>query len=641
MSFSVEQLRAIVARASTLAERLERETVMIDDDDCAVVGRRFDRWAALTCRNDMEAVHRLLGWDGLSIANFRKALGPVRLNPSAALPQWAHTLQAAVECADCTPADGRGDAPIEAFVQLAQRQLATSAGAAYALLDDAAHAALARDLRTRLTSQGARAWQWRSTLRRRRPGPAALTDFMDHYPMLARLLATQVNQWIASHTEFLERLQTDRQALGPTFAGGADPGTVVAISPALSEPHHDGRQVLGLGFESGLKLVYKPRSIAMEAAFRRLLNWLDQRGSPMSFRTPLFLQRPAYGWIEFVSAQPCHDAQEAHRYFERAGALLCLVHVLEGMDVHQENLIACGEHPVLIDLETLLHPRPAQPIGAADSAPTKIENQALEHSVLRTGMLPYSESFFDYHLPEDISGLGGSAASGAAYFADSGHDAHAESIGPTRGANLPFRDARVLRPEDHEEPLVAGFSRMYWFLDEHRERLLADDGPLPWLAAAEARFLFRDTRTYALLCERLWHPPYLRDGADWSIEMAVLYRAAARLRDRPSYWPLVRIEMAALQQVDVPVFTVSPAAAVVRTQVGDTVGDLFEASSLSLVRRRIAGLCKDDMERQVDFIRRSLSRARSGGGAGPPAMPMDESAHADVSSGFLIGRTAQ
>jgi lantibiotic modifying enzyme len=182
---------------------------------------------------------------------------------------------------------------------------------------------------------------------------------------------------------------------------------------------------------------------------------------------------------------------------------------------------------------------------------------------------------------------------------------------------------------------------MYWFLDEHRERLLADDGPLPWLAAAEARFLFRDTRTYALLCERLWHPPYLRDGADWSIEMAVLYRAAARLRDRPSYWPLVRIEMAALQQVDVPVFSVSPAAAVVRTQVGDTVGDLFEASSLSLVRRRIAGLCKDDMERQVDFIRRSLSRARSGGGAGPPAMPMDESAHAGVSSGFLIGRTAQ
>jgi lantibiotic modifying enzyme len=183
---------------------------------------------------------------------------------------------------------------------------------------------------------------------------------------------------------------------------------------------------------------------------------------------------------------------------------------------------------------------------------------------------------------------------------------------------------------------------MYGFLCEHREGLLADDGPMLWLAAGEARFLFRDTRTYALLFERLWHPPYLRDGVDWSIEMAVLYRAAARLSKRPSYWPLVRTEMAAMQQLDVPLFTVPPAAAVVRTQAGDTVADMFEASSLHCVRRRIAGLCRDDMEKQFDFIRQSLSRARSVG-VRPPAMPMmlEESAHAVASSGSLTGRTAQ
>ena len=43
-------------------------------------------------------------------------------------------------------------------------------------------------------------------------------------------------------------------------------------------------------------------------------------------------------------------------FFRRAGAWLALLHVFAATDMHQENMIACGDHPVPIDLETILQP---------------------------------------------------------------------------------------------------------------------------------------------------------------------------------------------------------------------------------------------------------------------------------------------
>ena len=40
------------------------------------------------------------------------------------------------------------------------------------------------------------------------------------------------------------------------------------------------------------------------------------------------------------------------RFYRRQGALLALLYALEATDFHAENLIASGEFPVLIDLET-------------------------------------------------------------------------------------------------------------------------------------------------------------------------------------------------------------------------------------------------------------------------------------------------
>ena len=49
----------------------------------------------------------------------------------------------------------------------------------------------------------------------------------------------------------------------------------------------------------------------------------------------------------------------------RQGGYLAILYALEATDFHFENLIAAGEQPVLIDLETLFHPRERRSEGAA------------------------------------------------------------------------------------------------------------------------------------------------------------------------------------------------------------------------------------------------------------------------------------
>ena len=133
----------------------------------------------------------------------------------------------------------------------------------------------------------------------------------------------------------------------------------------------------------------------------------------MAFTALQVLDRPGYGWVEYVRSAPCSNEEVARRYYLRAGMLLCLVHVLKGTDFHFENLIACGEQPVLIDVETLMYPDPRSSLESRNvTGQTEAEN-LLASSVLRTGLLPAWEGSPDGKVFDTgaFSGAGEQASS--------------------------------------------------------------------------------------------------------------------------------------------------------------------------------------------------------------------------------------
>src|SRR6185437_940245 len=162
-----------------------------------------------------------------------------------------------------------------------------------------------------------------------------------------------------------------------------DPGVLQEAHMGAGDAHRQGRSVIRLTFSSGFKLIYKPRSLSIDNHFYALLRWLNEQGAQPTFRALRVIERAEYGWVEFVESQTCDSPEEIARFYERLGSYLAILYALGANDFHHENLIACGEHPMLIDLESLIAPAlPLQP-------PLQSRGNALfQSSVMRIGLLP-------------------------------------------------------------------------------------------------------------------------------------------------------------------------------------------------------------------------------------------------------------
>jgi type 2 lantibiotic biosynthesis protein LanM len=236
--------------------------------------------------------------------------------------------------------------------------------------------------------------------------PEAAVAILAEYPVLARQLAICISQWAEVSIEFLDRLCSDWKAVRGCFSPAGDPGVLVELVGGAGDAHRGGRSVMIARFESGFQVVYKPKSLAIDKHFQELLTWLNSCGCRPPLRTLTVLERGEYGWVEYVEHQSCNSVDELERFYQRLGAYLALLYAINASDFHLENLIAAGEHPMLIDLETLFNPNFDRFDGTeADMAAA----QAMLQSVLVVGMLPQRLWSVDDYAGIDISGLGGEA----------------------------------------------------------------------------------------------------------------------------------------------------------------------------------------------------------------------------------------
>src|SRR5581483_12009702 len=230
------------------------------------------------------------------------------------------------------------------------------------------------------------------------------SELLREYPVLARQLSEYAAMWLEEASEFAERLYSDWNELKKRFPEIAQAGEIETLSLEQGDSHRRGRSVTIVNFKSGTRIVYKPRSMSLDVHFQQLLAWLNGQGISLPFRTISIWDRGAYGWSEFVPFAPCSTVEEIRRFYKRQGGYLALLYVLEATDFHAHNLIACCEHPMLVDLEGLLHPRykPADPSSAA-----QLGNWAMGKSVIRVGLLPRNSRSSPDGGGLDLSGLGG------------------------------------------------------------------------------------------------------------------------------------------------------------------------------------------------------------------------------------------
>ncbi len=658
----------ILEKASSMAERLGGAFVPADstgEAESAEIEARLLRWCQNAGRGDRAKFEKRLARDGLTVEAVRRMLGPVRLADGQPLPNWLYTLDEALSSLPLSVAgtlaedrclDRTIPIPFQEvwlpFIRLARQRLSAGADARYRLLSTDAHILLERALLRTLVTLGAQSLYVEFTAYQALRSPTRLLDFIQpdaddvqlpekpsgerysqfvqdllngglidffkEYTVAARLTALATDHWVESSAQFLMRLAADLPDLQSCFAANADLGTVVGVTAGLSDPHRNGQSVIALHFASGLKLIYKPRDTGLETAYNRLLNWLNEQGITPAFKVLRILERPGYGWVEYVEHLSCQTEDEAALYYRRAGMHLGLFYLLRGSDCHYGNLIACGPYPVIIDLEVMLNPVLAEnsQVDTADP-PQEPDLQLYQNTVLTSGLLPIWDKASDGTI-YDMSGFGGSVTR-QSFLRPEWYDVNTDRMRlvkrkqavPETSA-VPYLDRTALSTADYVDEVVAGFEWIVRFILDRRANLQDPDGPLSAFRHRRARFVFRNTSLYDQLRELAFAPRLMKNGVDQSIHFDLACLALISSDTTSPFWSMLKEEVHALEQMDIPLFGMyTDEKAVLSDTDTVIVANAFVDDGYHLTVMALDNLGESDIALQSSFVRAAIVTKRT------------------------------
>jgi len=442
-----------------------------------------------------------------------------------------------------------------------------------------------------------------------------INALLEEYPVIFRDVMQFIDRWVENSFSLTRHLCSDWQELQEQFHV-PDIAEVVKIQHSAGDRHNNGKTVSIIHFKSGKKIVYKPRSLATDIHFQALLNWFNQQAVAPPLKTLRIVNKEDYGWVEYINHVPCRDEEELTRYHQRIGALLCILYMLNATDFHFENIIAAGEDPVLIDLESLFHY-----LREFDSATSSADIfNHMERSVLKINLLPFRYSLGEKFKGMDLGGM--SDIDGnltpkpvAAWDADGTDEMKLTRVHlPMTGQkNLPKLGESNVTPDKYVQTIQESFKTCYLHIKENQQQLIAPDGLLDAFKNAPVRLLFRPTMVYAQLLETSTHPDYLRNQVDRDLWFERLHQAVG---DRKITQAMIDAEQAAFNKTDVPIYVSTPGSRDLDTDLG-LIKDYFSAPGLEEAKEKLRSFSREDCLMQCWYIRASVATAIGADTAGP------------------------
>ena len=160
------------------------------------------------------------------------------------------------------------------------------------------------------------------------------------------------SQLLANLFRLEAKIRTDWEALKRKFRLT---GTLSHIQLTGSDLHKGGQQVVIIQSSGGQKVVYKPRSVAPDAALLDAETGVFSALNEMGAELPTMDFQAAgehAGYTEFVSQVPLRTVAEIKKYYRQMGQLVVAAKLFGVNDLHYENIMAAGRGPTIIDGET-------------------------------------------------------------------------------------------------------------------------------------------------------------------------------------------------------------------------------------------------------------------------------------------------
>lgn len=328
----------------------------------------------------------------------------------------------------------------------------------------------------------------------------------DRYPVLIDLMESTLEHFIKAVDQIVIAFYKDKKILKKTFGRNFD--QIEDIQIGIGDTHKIGDSVAILKGDFG-EIVYKPNKLTNDAILNDLIDLVNPLLS-VKIKKISVVHFENHGWQEFIKRSECKDETEVKSFYRRLGYYLSLFYILNSCDFHYENIIASGEYPYAIDLETLIT------TSAQSSDKEGNLYNLLQDNVLRSGLLPTRTQ--DSYLDVDLSGFSGGEIQSSKHkiyeIKNVGTDQMVvrEEIltGETKKTHKPYIQGKSIEILDYVQDFIAGFRESMSVLLNIKADLLK------WISSdvfeeSSYRQVLRPTYVYGKILNSSHYPIYLID----------------------------------------------------------------------------------------------------------------------------------
>ncbi len=433
--------------------------------------------------------------------------------------------------------------------------------------------------------------------------PEYLNEIYDVYPELVRLMDLKVGDIYKYVSEIFENIEyVIRENDDFKYR------ELEALEIGQGDTHNGGRSVVKLVFKNG-NIFYKPRSMEIEKSFIKFQNWLKGKCPTYKadFKYEIWESKNA-GFMKQIDNNECESEEELSNFYRKIGQLLCVLYTFNAKDFHSENIIAEGDTPVLIDMETLLH------ITSNDTSKENIifdVSKAIEESVIGTALLPTLLPNMNTEEVMEIGGIGRGTKQYSPFKTQVLRNVGTTDISiefvkkelPPR-KNHPIYKGKTVGCTEYLGVIREEFQQIYKWIEDNKDAYISEIKKI--FGQTESRAIIKNTNVYTQLVETGFHPDLLHNKWDRNIYLCRIGMFLVQ-KDEWRYKDVYQYEYNELNRGDIPIFFVIADKDELCTNNGRKFHQINKGKTvIDNLEKKVRGMGKTDCQRQLALINHSF-----------------------------------
>lgn len=421
--------------------------------------------------------------------------------------------------------------------------------------------------------------------------------FLNRYPVLKKQFLQFKDYYLTFIKNLLDRLDKDFLDLEIALKLSLEGSELTKIE-FLGDPHGYFNRVATMSFSNRRTIVYKPRTIRNEKAFNDVIHWYNKTQNDYDLKEILCLDQDDYGWIEFISSIPCGKKSDIAKFYERFGVLACLSYILSIHDLHYENLIASGGHPLVADLECF-----------GPNFVAFLDGDDYKHSVLNSGL--FMSFIIERNAAIDMSAFAGGGPESEipfemSYIKNMGRD---DAYFDRKSSKVSLQKNRCMLgkkpvlPYKYKKEVLKGFESAYRHILEHKNVFI--ELAKRCLKDMRLRIVIRPTAFYSKLISESYHPLLLCRQKTYQkyFDCLVEDKVHFKLPDTMMQW-VVESERCQTDNLDIPLFYLKDKT--LYDAYGQAMPYQMQYANSEVVLRHLQTVSLTDMKTQMGLMQKNM-----------------------------------